>query len=286
MRFLTYQSGEHKGLAAWLGDNHAVGILENAAGYPGDLLSLLSKGGDALKDAHARLQSGTRLDLSAITYLPPIPKPGKLICVGLNYRLHAAESGVDLPTYPTLFVRFPTSFVGHGVPLVRPNASNQFDYECELALVIGRGGRHIAAADALNHIAGYSAFNDGSLRDYQFKAPQWTPGKNFDKTGSFGPVFVTADELPPGAKDLKIETRVNGTVLQSSHTGDMVFDVPSLIAIISEVMTLEPGDVISTGTPSGVGVARKPQVFLKPGDICEVFVEGIGTLSNPVVQES
>jgi 2-keto-4-pentenoate hydratase/2-oxohepta-3-ene-1,7-dioic acid hydratase in catechol pathway len=209
-----------------------------------------------------------------------------MICVGLNYRLHAAEGGFDLPTYPTLFVRFPTSFVGHNVPLVRPHASNQFDYECELALVIGKAGRHIPVADALNYVAGYSAFNDGSLRDYQFKAPQWTPGKNFDSTGSFGPVFVTSDELPPGGKDLKIETRVNGTVLQSSHTGDMVFDVPSLISIISEVMTLEPGDVISTGTPSGVGVSRKPQIFLKPGDVCEVTVEGIGTLSNPVMQES
>jgi acylpyruvate hydrolase len=169
---------------------------------------------------------------------------------------------------------------------VRPHASDQLDYEAELVAIVGRRARHVPRERALEYVAGYSMFNDGSVREYQYKSPQWTVGKNFDSTGGFGPVFVTADELPPGGKGLRIEMRVNGTVRQSASTAEMIFDVATLLATLSQAMTLEPGDVLVTGTPSGVGKARTPPLFLKPGDVCEVSIERIGTLRNPVVQES
>jgi acylpyruvate hydrolase len=190
------------------------------------------------------------------------------------------------PDYPTLFARFPSSLIAHVEPIVRPRASEKLDYEGELVAVIGKGGRHIPRAAALSHICGYSIFNDGSIRDFQLRTPQWTVGKNFDNTGPFGPVFVSADELPPGAHGLKIETRLNGRVMQSATTADLIFDVATLVALISEAMTLEPGDFIITGTPAGVGAARKPPVFMKAGDICEVEIEGIGILRNPIVDEA
>ena len=175
--------------------------------------------------------------------------------------------------------------VGQGAPVVRPKVSDKFDYEGELVAVIGEGGRHISKDKALDHVAGYSIFNDVSVRDYQFKSPQWTVGKNFDGTGPFGPVFVTADELPAGARGLRIQTRLNGQIMQDANTNDMVFDLETLIATISEAITLESGDVLVTGTPSGVGQSRKPPVFMKAGDRIEVEIEKIGVLSNPVVDE-
>jgi len=217
--------------------------------------------------------------------LPPIPNPEKIICVGLNYLDHTSESGFVQPDYPTLFTRVNSSLVGDGAPIVRPTVSDQLDYEGELVAVIGRGGRHIKKADALDHVAGYSIFNDASIRDYQFKTPQWTVGKNFDGTGAFGPVFVTADELPDGCKGLKLETRLNGMTVQSAPIASMVFDVASQIEIISAAITLAPGDLLVTGTPSGVGLARKPPLWMKPGDICEVEIEGIGVLRNPILDE-
>ena len=188
-------------------------------------------------------------------------------------------------TYPTIFARFASSLIGHGAPILRPAASVQLDYEGEMVAVIGKGGRHIAKNQALDHVIGYSIFNDASIRDFQTKSPQWTVGKNFDGTGAFGPVFVTADELPPGGKGLRIQTRLNGEIVQNASTDDMIFDVVSLISIISEAITLEPGDILVTGTPSGVGVARKPQLFMKHGDICEVELEGVGILSNVVADD-
>jgi len=176
--------------------------------------------------------------------------------------------------------------VGHGHALVKPRVSDQFDYEGEMVAVIGVGGRHISKDHALDHVLGYSICNEGSIRDYQFKSAQWTVGKNFDQSGSLGPVFVTADELPRGAKGLHLETRLNGQVLQSATTADMLFDIPTLIHIISEAITLEPGDILITGTPAGVGFARKPPIFMKAGDVCEVEIEGIGLLSNPIVNEA
>jgi 2-keto-4-pentenoate hydratase/2-oxohepta-3-ene-1,7-dioic acid hydratase in catechol pathway len=231
------------------------------------------------------LLSGDAIDMSSVLHLPPIPNPEKIICAGLNYLDHTSESGFVQPDYPTLFTRVNSSLVGDGAPIIRPNVSEQLDYEGELVAVIGRGGRHIKKADALDHVAGYSIFNDASIRDYQFKTPQWTVGKNFDGTGAFGPVFVTADELPGGCKGLKLETRLNGMTVQSASIASMVFDVASQIEIISAAITLAPGDLLVTGTPAGVGLARKPPLWMKPGDICEVEIEGIGVLRNPILDE-
>ena len=285
MRFITFRTANAEGLAALSGEHDAFGLLEHDPHYPGDLLSLLSQGSGAIRNAYDRLLSGPPIDLREVQLLPPIQRPGKIICVGLNYRDHAAESGFEISGYPTLFARFSSSLIGHNSPLVRPKVSDQLDYEGELVAVIGKRGRHVSREGALAHIAGYSIFNDGSVRDYQLKTTQWTMGKNFDGTGAFGPEFVTADELPSGAQGLRLETRLNGAVVQSASTSDMIFDVSALVSIISEVMTLEPGDIIVSGTPSGVGMARNPKLFMKPGDVCEVEIEGIGTLTNYVVAE-
>jgi 2-keto-4-pentenoate hydratase/2-oxohepta-3-ene-1,7-dioic acid hydratase in catechol pathway len=200
---------------------------------------------------------------------------------------HAAESPYkDPPKYPVLFHRFVSSWVAHDAPLVRPHVSEQFDYEGELLVVIGKRGRYIAKERALDHVAGYSIFNDGSIRDYQFKSTQWMMGKNFDASGSFGPEFVTADELPPGAVGLQLRTRLNGQTVQDANTRDMIFDVATLVHVCSDAMALSPGDIIISGTPSGVGFARKPPLFMKAGDTCEIEIEGIGILRNGVRDES
>jgi 2-keto-4-pentenoate hydratase/2-oxohepta-3-ene-1,7-dioic acid hydratase in catechol pathway len=206
--------------------------------------------------------------------------------VGLNFKDHSKESNFDQPDYPTMFLRLNTSLVAHNAPIIRPRVSDSLDYEGEIAVVLGKGGRHIRREDALSHVAGYALFNDASVREYQFKTPQWTMGKNFDGTGAFGPDFVTADELPAGVKGLRLETRLNGEVVQSASTDDMVFDVETLIVLLSEAVTLEAGDVIVSGTPSGVGWARNPKLLMRHGDVCEVSVEGIGTLRNEIVDEA
>lgn len=257
-----------------------------AAGLPATLEELLkrSDGLDAAREAAGRCEQP--LALADLTLLPPLQNPAKAFAIGLNYIDHAAESNFEPPKHPVLFQRFPTSWVAHGAPLVRPKVSTQFDYEAELVAVIGKAGRYIAREDALEHVAGYSIFNEGSIRDYQFRSGQWLWGKNFDRSGGFGPEFVTADELPAGARGLQLTCRVNGEVLQSANTDSMIFDVATLVAACSEGMALQPGDMIITGTPSGVGLARKPQVWLKPGDICEVEIEGLGVLRNPVIDEA
>lgn len=285
MRFAAFRQDGLRGLAVAAGAAGYVGLTSNDAAYPGDLDELIVKGEGALAGAHRALSAGRPIDLGAVALLPPLSNPGKIICVGLNYVDHSAESGFKQPDYPTLFSRFASSLIGSGAPIIRPTVSEQLDYEGELVAVIGRGGRHIPQAEALDHVIGYSIFNDASIRDYQFKAPQWTVGKNFDDTGAFGPIFVTADELPPGCKGLKLETRLNGQTVQSASIDAMVFDVATQIAIISEAITLSPGDILVTGTPSGVGLARKPPLWMKHGDICEVEIEGIGILSNPVANE-
>jgi acylpyruvate hydrolase len=281
MRFASYVAHGKRGIAARTG-NDWRGYTSGAPQYPGSLESLVIGGGGGLAAAAQALQQAPVIDLSDVTLLPPIANPEKVMCVGLNYRDHSAESGFKQPDFPTLFGRFNSSLIGHGAPLLRPPQSEQFDYEGELVAIIGKTARSVSEADALQHVMGYSIFNDGSLRDYQFKAPQWTPGKNFDDTGAFGPWLVTADELPPGCEGLKLETRLNGQVVQSASTSDMVFPVAKLICIISSFLTLKPGDVIVTGTPSGVGMARKPQLWMKHGDVCEVEIEKIGVLSSPV----
>ena len=216
----------------------------------------------------------------------PIPQPPKILCAGLNYLSHAREVGMELPKHPILFTRYPSSLVADGEPLVRPRASEKYDYESELVAVIGRSARGVPAARALDHVIGYSILNDGSLRDFQKKGGQWTLGKNFDRSGSFGPEIVTADELPNGAHGLSISATLNGETVQNGTTDDLIFDVARLVEAASEVMTLEPGTIIATGTPPGVGMARTPPLWLKPGDEIACTVEGIGTLTNAVVAEA
>lgn len=249
------------------------------------LESLLASGADLVSYGKNRKASQTIKEADA-KLLPPLSRPTKIICVGLNYADHTAESPYEQPDYPTLFLRLHTSLVAHDRPIIRSKLSDSLDYEGEVAVVLGKGGRNITKENALDCVAGYSIFNDGSVREYQFKAPQWTVGKNFDATGGFGPDLVTADELPAGAKGLKIETRLNGQVVQSANTSDMIFDVATLISIISEAITLEAGDVIVSGTPAGIGWARDPKLLMRDGDVCEVTVEKLGTLRNPIVDEA
>ena len=279
MRYATFRQDGRLGLAASAGAGFH-GRLAGDPDYPGSLADLLRDG--ALLAAGPGLLSGPALDLAAVELLPPIPGPGKILCIGLNYAEHSAETGHALAGYPEVFARFASSLAGHGAAIRRPAVSAQLDYEGELAVVIGRGGRGIAPADALAHVAGYSVFNDATIRDYQFRTRQWTMGKNFDGTGAFGPFLVAPDELPAGARGLRLRTRLNGALLQDASTASLVFDVAALISLLSEVMTLDPGDVIVTGTPSGVGFTRTPPLFMAPGDVVEVEVEGIGTLRNPI----
>ena len=220
-------------------------------------------------------------DMEAVKLLPPIPNPDKILCIGLNYMSHIKETGRDKPARPAIFTRAPSSLVGHDVPMIRPRASDQFDFEGELAVVIGKAGRDIAAADAMRHVAGYSCFNDGSVRDFQRHTSQFWAGKNFVESGAMGPWLVTSDELTdPAAQTM--ETRLNGVVVQSTPIADLAFDIPELIAYLSIVIELLPGDIIATGTPSGVGLFREPKLFMKPGDVVEVEISGVGVLSNPV----
>lgn len=220
-----------------------------------------------------------------ITYLPLIPDAELIICVGLNYANHIAEMGREMPSYPALFSRTYRSQVGHEQPIVRPKVSKALDYEGELAFVIGRGGRHISAADALDHIAGFTCYNDGSVRDYQRHTAQFLPGKNFRGTGAFGPWMVPVSEWAT-IRSGRLVTRLNGEIMQDTRLDDLIFDVPALVEYVSSFTDLSPGDVVITGTPGGVGVARKPPLFMKPGDRVEVEISGIGTLSNPIADEA
>jgi 2-keto-4-pentenoate hydratase/2-oxohepta-3-ene-1,7-dioic acid hydratase in catechol pathway len=220
--------------------------------------------------------------LADIKFLPVIPQPGKILCAGINYRSHAAEMARELPKQPSMFIRFADTLVGHGGELVRPKVSEHFDFEGELALVIGKGGRHIAAERALEHVAGYSCFVDGSVRDYQKFSV--TSGKNFPDTGPLGPWLVTTDEIPDPSR-LTLMTRLNGKEVQRSATDLLIYSIPQIIAFCSDFTALSPGDVISTGTPEGVGHSRKPPLWMKPGDKLEVEITGIGVLRAQVVDE-
>ena len=238
----------------------------------------------AVAKACAKPKAGTTVSAKSAKYLPPIPNPGKILCIGLNYRKHAEETGNPMPPYPIVFCRFNNTLVPHNGKMPMPSHSTQLDWEAELTVVIGKKCRNVPKEKALGVIAGYACFNDGSLRDWQFKGSQWTLGKNFDGTGGFGPDIVTSDELPPGGAPLRIMTRVNGEVMQDSNTDDLIFDVPTLVHEISKVMTLDPGDIIITGTPSGVAAGRTPPNWLKPGDVCEVEIEKIGVLRNVIAK--
>jgi 2-keto-4-pentenoate hydratase/2-oxohepta-3-ene-1,7-dioic acid hydratase in catechol pathway len=248
--------------------------------YP-DVLAVLRAGAlDAVREAAEQAPS---IALADVSLLPPVTSP-RIFCIGVNYLDHRAEMGHDDVPYPTVFVRFASSLVGHGASIVRPVESDRLDYEGELAVIIGRAGRRIRRADALAHVAGYSCFDDGSVRDFQRHTSQFTAGKNFDRSGSFGPCLVTADEVAdPG--HLELTTRVNGEVRQHATTDLLINDVPALIEYLSTFTALQPGDVIATGTPGGVGAARTPPCFLQPGDVVEIDIGGIGRLRNDVVTE-
>lgn len=283
MRLMMFEAGSGPRLGLVQGDD----VLDiTAAGGPATLLAAIEGSAAARARIEAAAAKAPRSALKSAKPALPIASPRKIVCVGLNYLEHAKEGGHAPPTYPSFFLRVPSSLLAAGAPVVRPNSSEQLDYEAELTVIIGKGGRHIAETSALDHVFGYTLFNDVSVRDFQRKTSQWTAGKNFDATGPLGPVVVTADELPAGATGLRIQSRLNGRVMQDSNTSDMIFPVARTIAILSEIMTLEPGDLIATGTPSGVAHARKPPTWMKPGDTIEIEVERIGVLANPVVAEA
>ena len=258
---------------------------------PGDLRGWLMRHDGDLKplaEFAKRAPAGARRPLKGLKFALPVAHPGKIICLGLNYMEHVKEGRYadNVPKFPSVFMRCRTSLVPHESAIVRPTASESLDYEAEMVVVIGRRAKHLKKENAYDVIAGFSCFNEGSIREFQRRTTQWDMGKNFDRTGAFGPWMVTADEVPPGGKGLKIETRLNGTVMQSDNTDNMMFPVPEMLVYISQGITLEPGDIIFTGTPSGVGHARKPNpVWMRQGDTCEVEIEGIGILRNPVEDE-
>ena len=259
-------------------------ILDVSGAFAGAVLADLL----AFPDLRARIAGAApaapRLALEAVTLLPPVPRPGRIICVGLNYNRHIAEMGRDPGNFPAIFLRFADSLVGHGQPMIRPRESVQYDFEGEFAIVIGQGGRRIPAAQALEAVAGYTIFNDGSLRDWQGHATQFTPGKNFFHSGACGPWMVTRDALPePGQSMLR--TRLNGQVMQEARLDDLRFPVPYLIEYLSSIFPLMPGDIIATGTPGGVGAGRTPKLWMQPGDRIEVEIDGIGTLANAIQED-
>ena len=259
------------------------------ARVPSDLGRWLAENDGDLKplgEIAKRASSSARVPLANLTFALPVAHPGKIICLGLNYLEHAKEGGHPKPEFPSIFMRCRTSLTPHLGPIVRPFASETLDYEAELLVVIGRRTKHATLSDALSCVAGYSCFNDGSVRKFQRRSSQWDMGKNFDCTGGFGPWVVEAKALPPGAKGLKIETRLNGQVLQSDNTANMMFPVAETIVDVTQGMTLEPGDIIAMGTPSGVCHARKPPLWMRAGDVCEIEIEGIGVLRNPIAEEA
>ena len=279
MRFVSWRKGPTGGVALRRGSD-----LVNLEGM--DMLSLLRTGKEGLEQAAALAAKGAALDPAGLEYLPVIPNPPKIVCVGMNYQDHADENKLKKQEFPTFFARFTSTLIGHEQPILRPFLSNTLDYEGELAVIIGKPGRHIPAGKALEHVAGYSVFNEASIRGYQMgKGQQWTLGKNFDNTGAFGPDFVTIDEVPPGGKGLRLTTRLNGHTVQSATTDDLIFDVATLMACLTEAVRLEVGDVIVSGTPAGIGFFREPKLYMQPGDVCEVEIEGIGLLRNPIKDE-
>ncbi len=286
MRFTTFIAGGQPRLGLVMG--HDV-IDLNAAlpQVPADLRTALRNGVDLRSAADAAAASAApRLRLADLTLAPLMPEPGKILCLGLNYFDHAKEGGREKPVYPWFFLRSASSLLAPNAQALRPRVSDRFDYEAELAVVIGKTTKHATMDNALDAVFGYSCFNDISVRDYQKKTPQWSIGKNFDRTGGFGPVLVTADELPVGASELGIQCRLNGQVMQDANTRDMIWGVAETITLLTECMTLEPGDLIVMGTPAGVGQARTPPVWMKHGDTVEIEIEGIGVLRNTVVDEA
>jgi 2-keto-4-pentenoate hydratase/2-oxohepta-3-ene-1,7-dioic acid hydratase in catechol pathway len=282
MKFVTFSAKGAQQYGAVVGDR--VVSLSDKLGqrYP-DLKSLIAQNGFA--DAEKALkEAGEGVPLDSIAFEPVIPNPGRILCVGLNYESHRLETGRPIVGHPTIFVRFPSSQIGHKRAMIRPLVSTKYDYEGELVVIIGKPGRYIPLADTMKHIAGYSIYNDGSIRDWQNHTSQWTPGKNFPGTGGFGPWMVTPDEVGDINKQ-RLTTRLNGQVLQDAGIDQMIFPIPNIISYCSAFLPLEPGDVIVTGTPGGVGFKREPQIFMKPGDTVEIEVTGVGKLVNTIEDE-
>jgi 2-keto-4-pentenoate hydratase/2-oxohepta-3-ene-1,7-dioic acid hydratase in catechol pathway len=287
MRLATIQTADGPRAAALHG-MHYVDLHATDPQLPPSVRRLLALGPSALEEARRTAQRGDAVKHEArrVKLLPPVPDPPKIVCIGLNYRDHAAESGAPIPKDPVLFSKYATALVGHDAPIVLPASSKEVDYEAELVVVVGKGGRHLTAEAARGHVAGYTVGHDVSARDWQLRkdGKQWMVGKTFDTFAPTGPVLVTADEVPD-PHGLGIRLRLNGQTMQDSSTRQMIFSVGELLAYLSQVFTLEPGDLVFTGTPPGVGFARKPPVFLKPGDVAEVEIDGLGVLRNPVVAE-
>lgn len=283
MKLASYKTRDGSASCGVVTENGIYDANETLGRRGLDMRALLA--GDTLAELRAAGARGTAIPLDTVTLLPPVPNPDKIICIGLNYMSHIKETGRDKPQWPSIFTRYPSSVVGHGENLVRPKVSDWFDFEGELAVIIGKAGRNIPTANAFQHVAGYSCFNDGSIRDYQRHTTQFWAGKNFDRTGSMGPWLVTADELQD-PKAQQLTTRLNGEVMQSTSISDLAFQIPELIEYLSTVTELLPGDVIATGTPSGVGLFREPKLFMKRGDRIEIEISGIGVLSNTVEDEA
>ena len=287
MRLATIETWAGPRAGLQIGDTF-VDIHATDANLPGNV-RLILEGGPEMLSAVAALGNrpgGARVPAAQVKYHAPIADPRKIICVGLNYKDHAAESGSPIPKEPILFSKYPTALIGHGETIVLPKVSQEVDFEAEFVIVIGKKGRHLTLANAMEYVAGYSVGHDVSARDWQLRkdGKQWMVGKTFDTFAPLGPVLVTKDEVPD-PQNLPIRLTLNGQVMQSSSTSQMIFGVAELLVYLSQVFTLEPGDLIYTGTPPGVGVARKPPVYMKDGDVVEVEIEGLGVLRNPVVQE-
>jgi acylpyruvate hydrolase len=289
MRIVGFKNGQDLRLGVVEGDQ-VIDLQAADASLPSDLAAILRKtNGDLspLSDLAKKAPASARVPLKGLAYALPVANPGKIVCLGLNYLEHVKEGPQrdNIPKFPTYFMRCLTSLTPHEAPIVRPKVSDTLDYEAELVIVIGKRVRNLTKDNAYSAIAGWSCFNDGSIREWQRRTTQWDIGKNFDATGGFGPWMVTADEVPAGGKGLKIESRVNGKVMQSDNTDNMMFPVAETLADLTIGVTLEPGDLVVTGTPSGVGHARKPPAFMRGGDVCEIEIEGVGLLRNPIVDE-
>lgn len=282
MKLISYSRNGIAGFGAVV-DNS---VIDLASPFPQvDSLAALLAEQALLEEAKAYVASAKAdCSMDDVQLEPVIPTPGKVLCVGLNYVAHAEEAGRKVGDYPVIFQRYGETLAAHNSPLVRPQISEQFDFEAELAVVIGKGGAHIKPEDAMSHVAGYACFNDASVRDWQFHTHQYGMGKNFNKTGGIGPWLVTADEIAD-YRELRLTGVLNGETLQEGSLADLAFDIPHLISYISKALPWQPGDILATGTPSGIGFKRNPPIYLKPGDTFEVVITQVGTLSNPIVAE-
>ena len=286
MRLVNFHADDGVRIGVVNGDD-VIDLTSVDAGAPRDIQAVIAD--DAFQAVQSIADKATDADMrkfDSLSFALPVSSPGKILCLGLNYMEHVNEGIFEKQPFPTVFMRTATSMIAHNEPLIRPSVSETLDFEAELALIVGKRSRHLTEENALDAVAGYSCANDGSVREFQRHTIQWTMGKNFDNTGPFGPVFVTADELPAGAIGLNIECRLNGQTVQSSNTDMMMFPVVETLVYITQGLTLEPGDVILMGTPSGVGHARKPPLWMKDGDVVEVEIEQVGLLRNTIKDEA